>query len=113
MISAPRPLLAPTYSATTAPTRLSSSATLSPLNTAGMAWGTRSFSSVTRREARRARNSSKSRAGVVVRPRKVFSNSGKKAIRAAMMILGVIPKPNQMTRMGARANLGRAWVMIT
>ena len=43
----------------------------------------------------------------------MFSSSGKKAIRAAMITLGVMPNPNQMTRMGASANFGKAWVTMT
>ena len=107
-MSAPKPWFAPTYSATTAPTKLSIKATLKPLNIAGTACGTRSFRSVVNLDARSARKSSNLDFGVDVSPIYVFSTSGKKAIKAAIIIFGAIPKPNQMTNIGARANFGKA-----
>ena len=34
--------------------------------------------------------------------------NGKKAIKAAIITFGAIPKPNQITNIGARANFGKA-----
>ena len=54
------------------------------------------------------RNKSRVSVSTALRPVNVFSNKGKKAIKAAIRALGAMPKPHQMTKRGARASLGMA-----
>ena len=52
-------------------------------------------------------------AGVARKPTIVLASTGKKAMVADMTTLEVMPKPNQMTMMGAIATFGSVWKATT
>ena len=113
MTTAPRPRLAPMNSATTAPTRASTTATRRPARMAGRPVGSFRRSSVCSRVAPSMRNSCSRWASTWRRPVRVFSISGKKQISAVISTVGSMPKPNHSTNSGASASLGTTWLTTT
>lgn len=113
MTTAPSPWLDPMNSATTTPTRASTTATRSPARMAGSPMGSFSRSSVCSRVAPSMRNSCSRWASAWRRPVSVFSISGKKQISAVISTVGSKPKPNHSTNKGASASLGTTWLTTT
>src|SRR5687767_12983565 len=50
---------------------------------------------------------------VALRPTMVLITTGKNAMSAVSTTLGMMPKPNQMIRIGAMATLGITWVAMS
>src|SRR5919198_1065301 len=104
----------PKYSPTTAPIIESTAATLSPLKTNGRAVGIRTRRKICTCPAAYDSISSSARGFTEVRPRSVFTSTGKKQRTAAMTIfeLFVIPPENHWFVIGAKAMIGIAFAAI-
>ena len=75
----------------------------------GRAAGSSSLAKVCQRLASKERIRSRSSGSAARRPAAVLMRMGKKTMRAEMMILEVMPAPNQMTSNGAMATVGTDW----
>ena len=113
MMSAPKPLLAPTNSPTTAPTKASTTATRMPAQIPGKQAGIFKRHRVWLRLAPSMRNNSKRCASTCAKPVMVFSSKGKKQIKAVITTVGVVPKPNHTINKGTNASLGTTWLVTT
>ena len=106
MISAPNPLSAPIHSPTMAPITAVAVAMRSYENSIGKERGKCRRKKISNLLAESMRNSSSSFCEAEARPRIMFTSVGKKQMMAAMMILGVMPKPKIKMMIGERARMG-------
>lgn len=105
-IRLPMPLLAATVSATMVPTNANVIAIFSEAKKYGMDRGSPTFLITCQRLAPKARSTSCSSGSTVAMPTATFTRIGKKAMRKAVMIAGMVPTPNQITKMGTTATFG-------
>ena len=100
----------PTFDAidseTTEPMNASVIATFSEAKKYGMDRGNPTFLITCQRLAPKARSTSCSSGSTVAMPTATFTRIGKKAMRNAVMIAGMVPTPNQITKMGTTATFG-------
>ena len=101
MISGPMPSEAPTNSATMAPIGLIVAPILRPVKIEGSAPKNRTFQKICQRLAPSEFIRSIDSRSTAPSPAWVFRNTGKKTMMIVIRIFGSIPKPNQITRMGA------------
>ena len=113
MIKAPRPLLPPMNSPTTAPTQASTTATRKPAMMWGRPAGIFKRHKVCQGVARSMRNSSSRCASTCCMHVAVFSSRGKKQISPVITTVGKVPKPNHTMKRGASASLGTTWLSTT
>src|ERR1700730_2732359 len=105
-IRLPMPLLAATVSATMVPTNANVIATFSEAKKYGMDRGSPTFLITCQRLAPQARRPACNSGSPVAKPGATLPRVGKKAMRKAVMIAGMVPTPNQITKMGTTATFG-------
>src|SRR5262249_3400382 len=93
-------------SATIVTTKAKVIATFSEAKKYGIERGSPTFLITCHRLAPNARSTSCSSGSTVAIPTATFTRIGKKAIKKAVMIAGMVPIPNQITKIGTTATFG-------
>src|SRR6056297_3313071 len=102
----PMPMLEATVSDRTAPTKDRVIATLRDAKKYGIARGRPTFQRISDLEAPSVLSTSSSSGSVVASPVAMFTTIGNTQITIAVSTAGVVPEPNQSTKIGTTATFG-------
>src|SRR6056297_3707642 len=106
IMTLPMPMFDATVSDSTAPTKESVIATFSEAKKYGIVRGRPTFQRISLLDAPSVLSTSSSSGSVVASPVAMFTTMGKTQITIAVSTAGVVPDPNQSTKIGTTATFG-------